>query len=157
MSLLSLNSSVQSECVMPSIASRQPVREVVERVDAPRVAPPVMRRVADPQQQRVAHDHVRVRQVDLRAQHVRAVGELARLHAAQQVEVLVGRAVAIRARHAGRRHRAAVVPDLLFGLRIDVRLPALHEVLGDLVELLEVVARVELVVPLEAEPLRRRS
>ena len=130
----------------------QAVGEVVERVEAPRVAAAVVRRVADPQQQRIAHDHVRVREVDLRAQHVRAVGELARLHAAQQVEVLVGRPIAIRARDAWRRDRAAVRADLLFRLRIDVRLAALHEVFGDLVQLLEVVAGVELGVPLEAEP-----
>ena len=72
------------------------MREVVQRIEAPRVALPVVMRVPDPQQQRIAHEHVRMRQVDLRAQHVRAVGELAGLHAAQQVEILVDRAVAIR-------------------------------------------------------------
>ena len=56
-------------------------------------------------------------------------------------------------RYARRRHGAAIRADLLLGLRVDVRLPSLHEVLGELVQLLEVVARVELLVPLEAEPL----
>ena len=89
----------------------------------------------------------------LRAQHVRAVGELTRLHAAQQVEILVDRTIAIRAVGARRRHRAALLADLLVGLRIDVGLALLHQQLAEVVQLLEVVARVQLVVPLEAEPL----
>ena len=45
-----------------------------------------------------------------------------------------------------------LLADLLLVLRIDVRLALLHQQLGELVQLLEVVARVELRVPLEAEP-----
>ena len=68
----------------------QPVRKIIQRIQAPLVAATVVRRMTNAQQQRVAHDHVRMRHVDLRAQHVRAIGELARLHAAQQVEILLG-------------------------------------------------------------------
>ncbi len=110
-------------------------------------------RMADANQQRIAHDHVDVRQIDLRAQHMRAVGEFAGAHATQQVEIFRDRAIAIRARRAGRRHRATSRADLLFVLRIDVRLALQHQRFGDLVQLLEIVRRVEEVVPLEAQPL----
>ena len=60
---------------------RQRVRVVVHRVDAPGVAGAVMLGVADAVQHRVAQVDVRRRHVDLGAQHVRAVGELAGAHA----------------------------------------------------------------------------
>ena len=62
------------------------------------------------------------------------------------------RTIAVRAVRARRRDRAAVLADLLLALRIDVRLAPRHERLAELVQLLEIVARVQLVVPLEAEP-----
>ena len=133
---------------------RQRVREVVHRVDAPRVAGAVMLGVADAVEHRVAHVDVRRRHVDLRAQHVRAVGELAGAHAAEQVEVLVD---------ARGRGTASCVPGSVSvprysrissaRQRIDVGDALLDQLLGELVELLEVVGRVELAVaPVEPEP-----
>ena len=60
---------------------RQRVREVVHRIDAPRVPRAVMRGVADPVERRVPHVEIRRRHVDLRPQHVRAVRVLPRPHA----------------------------------------------------------------------------
>ena len=129
------------------------MRVVVHRVDAPRVAGAVMVRAADAVQHRVAHVDVRRRHVDLRAQHARAVGELAGAHPPEQVEVLVHRAVAVRALAARLRQRAAVLADLVGGQVVDVRLAVADQLLGAVVELLEVVGRVvEPVVPREAEP-----
>ena len=72
-----------------------PVRDrvgvVVHRVEVPRVARAVVDRLADPVEGRVAQVDVRRRHVDLRAQRARAVGELARAHPAEEVEVLGGR------------------------------------------------------------------
>jgi hypothetical protein len=67
----------------------------------------VVVRVPDPVEDRVAHQHVRRRHVDAGAQHVRAVGELAGAHAAEQVQALRARAVAERRRPARLRDRAA--------------------------------------------------
>ena len=68
---------------------RQTVREVVHRVDLPRVVGPVVVRVAnDPVEDRIAHQHVLGRHVDLGAQHLGAVGKLAGAHAGEEVEVL---------------------------------------------------------------------
>ena len=119
------------------------MRVVVHRVDAPRVAGAVMVRAADAVEHRVAHVDVRRRHVDLRAQHARAVGELAGAHAAEEIEVLVGRAIALRALAAGRRQRAAVLANLVGGEIVDVGLAVANQPLGAVVELLEVVGGVE--------------
>ncbi len=132
---------------------RQRMRVVVHRVDAPRIAGPVMTGVPDAVEHRVAHVDVRRRHVDLRAQHVGAVGELARAHAPEQVEVLVDRASAERRVGARFGQRAAMGADLVGRVRVDVGEAAPDQVLGVLVEPLVVVRGVELaVVPVEAEP-----
>ena len=72
---------------------------------------------------------------------------------AKQLEVLVDGAVAVRADAARLVEAAAPRADLLERLAVDVGLARLDELLGDLVELLEVVRReVEAVAPVEAEP-----
>ena len=132
---------------------RQRVREVVHRIDAPRVAGPVVRRVPDPIERRVAHVEVRRRHVDLGAQHVRAVLELARPHPREQIEVLLDRTIAIRAVPARLGQRAAIGANLVGVQAVHVRLAAPDQLDGELVELLEVVGGEEQRVPLEPEPL----
>ena len=121
----------------------QRVRVVVHRVDAPRVARAMMRRVPDAVQRRIAHVEVRRRHVDLRPQHVRAVRELARPHPREQIEVLGDRAIAVRAVAARLGQRAAVRADLL-GVRLSTYAwSRLISCDGERVELLEVVGREE--------------
>jgi hypothetical protein len=60
-----------------------------------------MMRVQDAVQHRIAQIDVARRHVDLRAQHARAVRELAGAHAAEQIEVLLDAAVAERAVRPG--------------------------------------------------------
>ena len=91
---------------------RLAVREVVGRVDAPRIAGARVRGVQDAIEHRIAQIEVARCHVDLRAQDAGAVRELAGAHAAQQVEVLLGRAIAVRAVPAGLGERAAVSADL---------------------------------------------
>ena len=74
---------------------RDRMRVVVQRIDAPLVAGAVVRRVPDPIDRRIAQVDVRAGQVDFQAQHVRAVGKLAFLHPAEQIEVLGYAAVAV--------------------------------------------------------------
>jgi len=129
------------------------VRVVVHRVDAPVVAVPVVMLVPDTEQQRIAHEHVRLRHVDPRAQHVLPVLELAGSHAAEQVETLVHGPVAVRAVPAGLGDRAAVFADLRFGETVDVGLAVPDELLAPLVHLLEVIRReVQPVLPVDAQP-----
>ena len=61
------------------------------------------------------------RHVDPRAQHVRAVRELARPHAREQIEVLLDARLAVRTVGARLGQRAADSPDLLGGEAVDVR------------------------------------
>ena len=129
------------------------MRVVVHRVDAPRLAGAVVGRVADPVQHRVAHVHVLRLEVDLRAQHVRAFLELARAHAREQVQALCDGPLAVGAGLPLLVEVAAVLADLFLGQAVDVRLALLDQLHRELVQLLEVVRRVEQVRPLEAEPL----
>ncbi len=132
---------------------RLAVREVVRRVDAPRVAGPRMRGVHDPVQHRVAQVDVGRGHVDLRAEHARAVGELAGPHPREEVEVLVDRAIAPRRVATGLGQRAAVLADLVGRQVVHVRVAVADQVDGPVVELLEVVRGVvEVLAPVEAEP-----
>ena len=88
------------------------VREVVARIDFPGGAGARMRRVEDAIEHRIAQIDIARRHVDLGAQHARAVGKLARAHAAEQIEVFLDAAVAERAVLAGLGQRAAVDADL---------------------------------------------
>ena len=110
----------------------------------------------------IPHVEVGVRHVDLGPQRPRAVGELPRAHATEQVQAFRHAAVAVRAVAAGRgdgdgtlvRHVGApVLADLLLAQVADVCLARLDELFRPSVELLEIVGSKELPLPpLEAEP-----
>ena len=88
---------------------------VVHRIDAPLVAGAVMLGVQDAVHHRIAHVQVGRGHVDLGAQDARAVGEFARPHALEQIEIFFDRAIAIRAVLAGLGQRAAVFADFVGG------------------------------------------
>ena len=73
---------------------RLPVRVVVHRIDAPGLARARMRRVEDAVHDGVTQVDVARSHVDLRAQDVAPIRELAATHAVEQVEVLFHRPVA---------------------------------------------------------------
>ena len=82
-----------------------------------------------------------------------AVGKLSGPHAPEQVEVLLHRPLPERAVPAGLRQRAAVGPHLVLALVVDVGLARADQVLGPVVELLEIVGGViEVLAPVEAQP-----
>ena len=112
---------------------------VVGRVDAPVVTGAVMVPAPDPIHHRIAELHVLRVHVDLRAQHPGAVVELAGAHPAQQVEVLLDRAIPIRAGDARFPVAAALLGDGVGVLVVDVRLALAYQFLRPLVDLLEVV------------------
>ena len=91
---------------------RLAVGEVVARIDAPGVAGARMGGVQDAVEHRIAQVDVARRHVDLGAQHAGAVRKLAGAHAAEEIEVLLDRALAERAvrcrpRSACRARRAS--------------------------------------------------
>ncbi len=133
---------------------RQRVREVVHRIDAPRRSGAMVLGMADPVQHRIAHGDVRRPHVDLRAQHVRAVGELAVAHAAEELQVLAGRARAIWRVLPRLGERAAMLANLVRRERVDIRHARANQRFRVLIELFVVIGRVVLaIVPVKAQPL----
>ena len=85
-----------------------------------------------------------------------AVGELAQAHFAQQLQVLPDRALAVGAVLAGLGERAAKSAHLLGREAVHVCVAAVHELLGELVQVFEIVRGVILVIaPVETEPPHR--
>ena len=101
----------------------------------------------------VAEEHVGMRHVDLGAQHLRAVGELAVLHAHEQIEILLDRTVAPRRLLARLRYGTSREAYLLLRLVVDVRQALLDELHGPVVKLVEIVRGVTLHGPVESQPL----
>ena len=100
----------------------------------------------------VAEEHVGVCHVDLGTQHLRAVGELAVLHAHEQIEVFLHRAVAPRRLLARLRDGASREAYLLLSLVVDVCQPLFDKGYGPVVELVEIIRRVALHGPVESQP-----
>ncbi len=109
--------------------------------------------MTNPVQRRIAHVEIGRRHVDLRAQDVRAVREFSRAHPREQRQILLDGSIAVRTVPSRLGQRAAVGANLVGIQAVDVGLPLLDQRDGKLVELLEVVGRIELGVPREAQPL----
>src|ERR1700752_5406614 len=95
---------------------RLAVRVVIARIDAPDVAGARMMGMQDTIEHGVAQVDVAGGHVDLGAQPPRAVLELTSLHAAEQIEVLLDRALAERRVLAGLLQRTAGLADLILRL-----------------------------------------
>ena len=129
------------------------VGEVVGRVNHPLGARLVVRGLANAIQDRVAHIHIGRGHIDLRPQHLLAVGELPGLHARQQIAVFRHAAFAIRAVFTGFCERTAVFPRLLGVQVTDIGKPLVHQVQGPVVQLLEIRGgETHLAIPLVAQP-----
>ena len=128
------------------------MREVVHRVDAPLRSGAVVVRAADPEEDRIPHDHVGRCHVDAGAQHVRSVLEFAGAHASEEVEALLHGTVPPGAGAPGLGHGAPVGTDLLLAEAVDVRRSLLDQQDAVVVELLEIVRGVAQLAPLEAQP-----
>ena len=132
---------------------RLAVGEIVARINAPCLAGARMLGMQDAVEHRIAQVDVARPHVDLGAQCARAVGEFAGAHAAEQIEVFLDAAVAMRAFGPGLSQRAAGEPHLLLRLVVDISLAGADQMLGPFVQPLEIVRRVkEIVAPVEAEP-----
>ena len=132
---------------------RLAVGEVVGGIDAPVLPGARMSGVEDAVEHRVAHVDVGRRHVDLRPEHPRTFGELARPHAPEEVEALRSRAGPAGAVAPRLGERAAVGADFVRREVVHVGVAGLNQVLGPLVETLEVVGgEVKVFAPVEAEP-----
>ncbi len=130
----------------------QRMREVVHRVDRPGVAGVLVLDVLDPVQRRVAQVDVAAAHLDLGAQGARAVRELARAHAPEQVQVILDAAGAVRRVAARLGEGAAVLAHLLGGEVADERVAVADQLFGGQVVHLEIVRGVAQLGPVEAQP-----
>ena len=129
------------------------VRVIVARIDRPDVAGARMGGVQDAVEHGIAQVDVAGGHVDLGAQHPGAVGKLAGLHAAEQIEVFLHAAVAERAVLAGLGQRAALDADFLLRLVVDIGMAVPDQALGPAVKPLEIVRGIiEVGSPVVAEP-----
>ena len=90
---------------------RLPVREIVHGVDAPFRAGARMLRVEDSVHHGVAEIQIGRCHVNFRAEHFCAVGEFARAHTLEEVEVFFHGAVSVGTFFSGFRERASVFAD----------------------------------------------
>ncbi len=91
----------------------QAMGPVVSGVEAPLVSRVVMRSMNDAVHDRVAHVHVRVGHVYLGPQDPFPFGIIACPHSLQQLEVLLDRAISVRACRTRGRQRSPLLPDFL--------------------------------------------
>ena len=94
--------------------------KVIARIDRPFVAGARVMGVKDAVKHGIAQVDIARRHVDPGAQHARAVRELARFHAAKQIEVFLHRSVAERAVLPGLGQRATCQADLFLRLVVDI-------------------------------------
>ena len=136
---------------LDGIAQRMGV--IVERVDAPGIACPVVAGMADAVQGRIAHGHIGRGHVDLGTKHLFPVLEFAGAHAAEEIQVFLYRAVAAGAFLARFRKGAAVFAYLVGRKVVHIGLAPADEFFCIVVELLEVVGSVEFAIfPVPAKP-----
>ncbi len=112
-----------------------------------------MAHVRDAVDDRVSHVHVRRGHIDLRAEHLFPVGELAFRHAVEEVEVLLDGTLPVRAVLSGFGQRAAVFTDLVGRQVVDEGQTLFDEKDGLLVHVVEVVGGVVQVRVVVPEPL----
>src|SRR5207247_425942 len=114
---------------------RLAMRIIVHGINTPVISGTMMTRMENAIHDWIAEVEVGGVHVDLGAERSRAVGELARLHAAEQVEACFHRPIAVRARLAA-LYIAAGFRDLVSRQVVDVSLAVLDQLLGPLVELI---------------------
>ena len=130
------------------------VRIVVERIDAPGIPGPIVLGLADPVEDRVAHEHVRGAHVDPGPEHVFPVTELPGTHPAKELEVLGDRPIPEGAFGPCDRDGPPSRTDRFLRLGVHVRPSLVDQEFGVLVHPVEVVRSVvEVLTPVEAQPL----
>ena len=103
------------------------VCEVIQRINAPLVPLSVVMGAHNAVNGRVAHVHVGRSHVNLGAQRLRAIRELARAHILKQLQVLLYRAVTVRAVFARLGQRTAIFTDFVLCQVADIGLTRLDE------------------------------
>ena len=129
-----------------------PVREVVERVDAPRVPGALVAAAANAVEHRVAQIDVVGCHVNFRAQHHFAVGVVAVFHAREKFQVFLHAAFAVAAVDARLGQRAAPGANFLGALPVHIGQALFDQLHREVMQLPEVIGGVRDAAPFKAEP-----
>src|SRR5690606_11472841 len=113
--------------------------EVIHRIDAPLVERSMMGRFANSVDERVAHQDILVRHINLCSQHAGALLEIAFAHPGEECPVLSRSSLTVRAINAQPMIVSAVLSDFFGALTVDVGQASIDQFEGELVKLLEVV------------------
>ncbi len=112
-----------------------------------------MWKATDTVDDRVAQMQVRGRHVDLGAQHVRAVLELARTHAFEEIKILLCGTRPVRTVLSRLPRSSSIFPDLVLAQAVHVGLAGIDQLDGVSMQLVEVVrGTAQVLAPIETEP-----
>ena len=112
---------------------------VIERVDAPGIAGPMVVCAANPVDGRIAHVHIGRGHVDTQAQHPAAIGKFTRAHSTKFFQVLAGGPIAVRTGPTRFGERAAIGPHPIGILMIDISQTSSDQCFGELVQSLKII------------------
>ena len=126
---------------------------VVHRINAPFVTRTVMACVLDPVEERITEHHIWMRHIYLRPEHLFAVCINSVTHFAEELEVFLYAAIAVRTLNTGLVNGASPLGNFLLSLVIDIGESPFDKILGPLIKLVEIIGSVALLFPLETEPL----
>ena len=130
------------------------MRPVVHRVDLPALSGAVVLGMDDAIHDRITHQHIRMRHVDLGAQDLGPIGKFTALHALKKVAIFRRGAVAKGTVDASAGDGAAIAPGLFLGLVIDVGQAAFNQLQSPLKHLRKNVRGIARhAFPLPAQPL----
>ena len=129
------------------------MREIVHRISIPLVSCLDVGDVQNTIDQRVAEQHVRMGHVDLGTQYECSRFALATVHILEESQVLLNRAIAIGTVGARTGRRTFLLGDDLRTLLVDICSALFDEPDGKVPQLLEVVAGIVDICPLESQPL----
>ena len=132
---------------------RLTVSVIVSRINAPFVSGAMMFGMPDAIHNRVTHQHVLVRHVDLGTQHVCPVGKLTGTHAKKQIQILLDRTTAVRTVDTRFARTASTASDLFQTQTADIGFVVANQLLSPLIDLFEVVRCIEQTIfPVKTEP-----
>ena len=129
------------------------VGKVIHRIGIPLRSCAMMRGMDDAIHDRIAEMHIGVGHIEFGTEHHRAFHGFGGIHLVEEFQVLLDGTVAIGRRRSGCCRRTLLLCDFFRGLLVDIGIALFDHPYGKVPQLLEVVAGIIDIPPVEAEPL----